>query len=111
MCHHCGYEARLPIACPSCSAEGTLAACGPGVERLAEEVAEVLPSARVEVMTSDTVTGPASAEAFLHRMQSHAIDLLIGTQLVAKGHHFPLLTLVGVVDAVLGRHGDRRRAV
>ncbi len=110
MCHHCGYEARLPTACPSCSAEGTLAACGPGVERLAEEVAEVLPSARVEVMTSDTVTGPASAEAFLQRMQNHEIDLLIGTQIVAKGHHFPMLTLVGVVDADLGLHGGDLRA-
>ncbi len=110
MCHHCGYEARLPDACPSCGAEGTLAACGPGVERLAEEVAALLPQARVEVMTSDTVTGPASAAAFLRRMQDHEIDLLIGTQIVAKGHHFPMLTLVGVVDADLGLHGGDLRA-
>ncbi len=110
MCHHCGYEARLPTACPSCSAEGTLAACGPGVERLAEEVAALLPQARVEVMTSDTVMGPASAEAFLRRKREHEIDLLIGTQIVAKGHHFPMLTLVGVVDADLGLHGGDLRA-
>jgi primosomal protein N' (replication factor Y) len=110
MCHHCGYEARLPTECPSCNAEGTLAACGPGVERLAEEVASLMPQARVEVMTSDTVTGPASAEAFLRRMQGHEIDLLIGTQIVAKGHHFPMLTLVGVVDADLGLHGGDLRA-
>ena len=110
MCHHCGYEARLPTACPACSAEGTLAACGPGVERLAEEVAELMPQARVEVMTSDTVMGPASAEAFLRRMQEPPIDLLIGTPLGAQGHHFPMLTLVGVVDADLGRHGGDLRA-
>lgn len=110
MCHHCGHEARLPQACPSCGAEGMLAACGPGVERLAEEVAELLPQARVEVMTSDTVNGPAAAEAFVRRMQEHAIDLLIGTQIVAKGHHFPMLTLVGVVDADLGLHGGDLRA-
>ncbi|GIK99399.1 MAG: primosomal protein N' [Alphaproteobacteria bacterium] len=110
MCHHCGHESRLPSACPSCAAEGSLAACGPGVERLAEEVASLLPKARIEVVTSDTVTGPAAAEAFVRRMQRHEIDLLIGTQIVAKGHHFPMLTLVGVVDADLGLHGGDLRA-
>src|SRR5690606_1115281 len=110
MCHHCGYESGLPSACPACGAAGTLAACGPGVERLAEEVAEVLPAARVEVVTSDTVAGPRAAAAFVGRMPRHEIDLLIGTQIVAKGHHFPMLTLVGVVDADLGLHGGDLRA-
>jgi primosomal protein N' (replication factor Y) len=80
------------------------------VERLAEEVAQVLPQARVEVMTSDTITGPLAAEELLRRMQEHEIDLLIGTQMIAKGHHFPMLTLVGVVDADLGLQGGDLRA-
>jgi len=110
QCHHCGFQIPSPPACPSCSAEGQLAACGPGVERLAEEVAQLLPQARVEVMTSDTITGPLAAEELLRRMQEHEIDLLIGTQMIAKGHHFPMLTLVGVVDADLGLQGGDLRA-
>jgi primosomal protein N' (replication factor Y) (superfamily II helicase) len=110
QCHHCGFQIPLPPACPACNAEGQLAACGPGVERLAEEVAQLLPQARVEVMTSDTITGPRAAEELLRRMQGHEIDLLIGTQMIAKGHHFPMLTLVGVVDADLGLQGGDLRA-
>ena len=110
QCHHCGFQSPFPSHCPSCQAEGQLAACGPGVERLAEEVAQLLPQARVEVMTSDTITGPLAAEELLRRMQEHEIDLLIGTQMIAKGHHFPMLTLVGVVDADLGLQGGDLRA-
>src|SRR5262245_2339062 len=110
QCHHCGFQIPFPTACPACKAEGQLAACGPGVERLAEEVAQLLPQARVAVMTSDTITGPLAAEELLRRMQGHEIDLLIGTQMIAKGHHFPMLTLVGVVDADLGLQGGDLRA-
>jgi primosomal protein N' (replication factor Y) len=110
QCHHCGFQIAFPQTCPACQAEGQLAACGPGVERLAEEVAQMLPQARVAVMTSDTVTGPVAAEALLRRMREREIDLLIGTQMIAKGHHFPLLTLVGVVDADLGLQGGDLRA-
>ena len=110
QCHHCGFQVPLPAACPSCKTEGMLAACGPGVERLAEEVAALLPAARTAVMTSDTIAGPLAAEALIRRVQAHEVDLLIGTQMIAKGHHFPMLTLVGVVDADLGLHGGDLRA-
>ena len=110
QCHHCGHTARLPPACPDCGAEGTLAACGPGVERLAEEVRVLFPQARQATMTSDTLTGPDAAAELVRQVQAREIDILIGTQIVAKGHHFPHLTLVGVVDADLGLYGGDLRA-
>jgi primosomal protein N' (replication factor Y) len=110
QCHHCGFALPLPRHCPECQAEGTLAACGPGVERLAEEAAAQFPEARLALMTSDTITGPLAAAALVERVQRHEVDLLIGTQIVAKGHHFPSLTLVGVVDADLGLNGGDLRA-
>lgn len=110
QCHHCGYAARLPNACPDCGADGTLTACGPGVERLAEEVRVLFPDARQAMMTSDSLTGPESAAELVRQVQAREIDLLIGTQIVAKGHHFPHLTLVGVVDADLGLFGGDLRA-
>ncbi len=110
QCHHCGYAAPLPKNCPACLAEDSFVACGPGVERVAEEVRALFPEARIDLMTSDTVTGPAAAEEFVRRMGAHEIDILIGTQIVAKGHHFPLLTLVGIVDADLGLSGGDLRA-
>ena len=110
QCHHCGYRARLPRVCPSCAAEDTLAACGPGVERLAEEVGDRFPDARQAVAASDTLTGPRAAADLVRRIEERRVDVLIGTQIVAKGHHFPLLTLVGVVDADLGLAGGDLRA-
>ena len=110
VCHHCGYVTGKPISCPECNAEGRMAACGPGVERLAEEIGSLFPDARVELMTSDTIWSPRAAAEIIRRVQAHDIDLLIGTQLVAKGHHFPKLTLVGVVDADLGLNGGDLRA-
>lgn len=110
QCHHCGYGTRLPEACPSCGAAGEMAACGPGVERLSEEVAELFPQARASVMASDTITGPRAAAEFVRAVERHEIDIVIGTQIVAKGHHFPMLTLVGVVDGDLGLAGGDLRA-
>jgi len=110
QCHHCGFETRLPERCPACQAEAALAACGPGVERLAEEVAALYPAARTAVMASDTLTGPSAAAALLGAVAARQVDLLIGTQIVAKGHHFPWLTLVGVVDGDLGLAGGDLRA-
>ena len=110
QCHHCGHLAALPESCPSCEATGSLAACGPGVERLAEEVSLLFPEARSAVMASDTLTGPNAAAEMVQAVQARQIDLLIGTQIVAKGHHFPHLTLVGVVDADLGLYGGDLRA-
>lgn len=110
QCHHCGHAVPLPDACPECEAQDSLAACGPGVERLHEEVSACFPEARCAVMASDTVTSPAATAEMVRRMAAHEIDVLIGTQIVAKGHHFPLLTLVGVVDADLGLAGGDLRA-
>jgi primosomal protein N' (replication factor Y) len=110
QCHHCGYLSPKPSVCPQCQAEDSFAACGPGVERLAEEVAAKFPEARTRIMASDTLNGPRSARELIESMERREIDLLIGTQVVAKGHHFPLLTLVGVVDADLGLAGGDLRA-
>jgi primosomal protein N' (replication factor Y) len=110
QCHHCGHSARLPRSCSACGAEDRFAPCGPGVERVAEEARALFPQARIDVMTSDTIGGPAAASAFVARMLAGEIDLLIGTQIVAKGHHFPGLTLVGVVDGDIGLAGGDLRA-
>ncbi len=109
-CHHCGHTANLPRQCPHCGGPGPFAPCGPGVERIAEEVATRFPAARLALMTSDSVTGPSAATALVQRMLAGAIDILIGTQIMAKGYHFPRLTLVGVVDADLGLSGGDLRA-
>jgi primosomal protein N' (replication factor Y) len=110
LCHHCGLTAALPAACPTCSRPDSFAACGPGVERLAEEVSALFPTVRSDIMASDTLAGPEAAAAFIRRVEQRQIDLVIGTQVVAKGHHFPLLTLVGVVDADLALSGGDLRA-
>ena len=109
-CHHCGHTERPPAVCPECDNPDTLVACGPGVERIADEAAALFPDARIAVATSDTLSSPARAAEFVGRMASHDIDLVVGTQLVTKGYHFPLLTLVGVVDADLGLEGGDLRA-
>ncbi|MFN3288703.1 MAG: primosomal protein N', partial [Sphingomonadaceae bacterium] len=110
LCHHCGFSQPRPPACPACGAEETLAAIGPGVERVAEEAAALFPGARLAIATSDTLSGPGRAAAFARAMEEGAIDLVVGTQLVTKGHHFARLTLVGVVDADLGLEGGDLRA-
>jgi len=110
QCHHCGYAAALPRLCPECLTAGNLVPCGPGVERLGEEVAALFPGARTALMVSDLLSGPRAAAALAEAMTAHRIDVLIGTQIVAKGHHFPMLTLVGVVDADLGLAGGDLRA-
>ena len=110
QCHHCGYGIRRPKACPECGTEDSLAACGPGVERLAEEVRQLFPASRLATVSSDSLSGPAAAEALFRAIQAREIDILIGTQIVAKGHHFPYLTLVGVVDGDLGLTGGDLRA-
>ena len=109
-CHHCGHEEQPPATCPECGEPDCLVACGPGVERIADEVAELFPEARVAVATSDTLNSPERAAQFIHEAESGAIDIIIGTQLVTKGFHFPELTLVGVVDADLGLEGGDLRA-
>jgi len=109
-CHHCGHVMPPPKECPECGTEDSLVACGPGVERIADEVAQLFPEARTAIVTSDTIWSPLRAAEFVGAMEAGAIDVVVGTQLVTKGYHFPNLTLVGVVDADLGLSGGDLRA-
>ena len=109
-CHHCGHVEAVPDRCPECDNPDTLVACGPGVERIADEAAALWPTAKRAIVTSDTIWSPARAAEFVDRMAAGAIDIVIGTQLVTKGYHFPNLTLVGVIDADLGLDGGDLRA-
>jgi primosomal protein N' (replication factor Y) len=110
LCHHCGHMVPIPDECPTCGAASSLVPVGPGVERITEEAAAMFPDVRRLVMASDTMTGPHAAAAAAHAIEARAVDLIIGTQIVAKGWHFPHLTLVGVVDADLGLAGGDLRA-
>ncbi|MEP6785369.1 MAG: primosomal protein N' [Sphingomonadales bacterium] len=110
QCHHCGHVMAPPKKCPECGEEDSLVAVGPGVERIADEVAELFPEARRAIVTSDTLWSPAKAAEFVGRMEAGEIDIVVGTQLVTKGYHFPNLTLVGVIDADLGLQGGDLRA-
>ncbi|WP_324807036.1 primosomal protein N' [Sphingomonas sp. LY29] len=109
-CHHCGHVMPPPRLCPECGDEDSLVACGPGVERIADEVAALFPDARTAIVTSDTIWSPARAAEFVRSMDAREIDIVVGTQLITKGYHFPNLTLVGVVDADLGLQGGDLRA-
>ena len=109
-CHHCGHESRPSNDCKACGSKDQMQACGPGVERLAEEVLLRFPEARFAVLSSDTVGTPKAAETFIQSVIDGEVDIIIGTQMAAKGHHFPNLTLVGVVDADLGLAGGDLRA-
>jgi primosomal protein N' (replication factor Y) len=111
VCHHCGHNEHRPDNCPVCDAADSLVACGPGVERVAEEVAKHFPDARRTILSSDLLGGVKRMRQELDTIRDGGADIIIGTQLVAKGHNFPLLALVGVVDADLGlAHGDPRAA-
>ena len=110
VCHQCGETKPLPDACPSCGAEGKLAPVGPGVERLGEEVVGLFPEARVAVLSSDLFGSARALKAAIEEIAAGGADIIIGTQLVAKGHNFPRLTLVGVIDADLGLQGSDLRA-
>ncbi len=110
MCHQCGETKPMPTACPSCGVEGKLAPVGPGIERLAEETAEAFPQARIAALSSDLFGSARALKARIEEIAEGAADIVIGTQLVAKGHNFPLLTLVGVIDADLGLQGSDLRA-
>jgi primosomal protein N' (replication factor Y) len=109
-CHHCGHVMPPPAKCPECGEADSLVACGPGVERIADEVQALFPDARTAIVTSDTIWSPAKAADFVAQMEAGEIDIVVGTQLVTKGYHFPNLTLVGVIDADLGLAGGDLRA-
>ncbi|NUB46131.1 primosomal protein N' [Fertoebacter nigrum] len=110
VCHQCGATKPMPLACPSCKVEGRMAPVGPGVERLAEEVAARFPTARVAVLSSDLFGSARALKEQIGAIAAGGADIIIGTQIVAKGHNFPLLTLVGVIDADLGLQGSDLRA-
>ncbi len=110
VCHQCGATRPIPTVCPSCGVEGRMAALGPGVERLAEEAASLWPEARTAILSSDLADGAGSLRARIEAIAGGEADLVIGTQIVSKGHNFPLLTLVGVIDADLGLQGADLRA-
>ncbi len=101
-CHHCGFSLPLPKKCPKCGEEDTLVACGPGVERIAEEVAERFPEARMVLLSSDLIPGLTEMREIIRKIEAGEADIIIGTQIVAKGHHFPDLATVGIVDGDLG---------
>jgi primosomal protein N' (replication factor Y) len=110
MCHQCGETQPLPEVCPSCDVAGKLAPVGPGVERLAEEARTLFPEARLAVLSSDLFGSARALKEGILAIAEGGADIIIGTQLVAKGHNFPLLTLVGVIDADLGLQGSDLRA-
>ena len=111
VCHHCGFSMPRPPVCPNCAAEQSLVAVGPGVERLQEEASALFPEARSMVLSSDLITSIETMRSELNEIAEGRVDIIIGTQLVAKGHNFPRLNLVGVVDADLGLgNGDPRAA-
>ncbi len=111
VCHHCGHAERVPEACVACGGVGTLVPCGPGVERIAQEAATLFPEARRIVLSSDFPGGTERLRTELAAVAAGEADIVIGTQLVAKGHNFPHMTLVGVLDADLGlTSGDPRAA-
>ncbi|KAA0969745.1 primosomal protein N' [Aureimonas fodinaquatilis] len=110
-CHHCGHTEKRPESCPECGTMDHLVACGPGVERIAEEMLERFPNSRTVLLSSDLPGGPKRMRRELEAIADGGADIVIGTQLVAKGHHFPLMTLVGAIDADLGlANGDPRAA-
>ncbi|MDX2074184.1 MAG: primosomal protein N' [Alphaproteobacteria bacterium] len=109
-CHHCDYHIPLPSACPECKSENTLHACGPGVERIFEEITTLMPQARVATLASDSATSHSELSRIIEAMEKREIDILVGTQMIAKGHHFGGLAVVGVVDADLGLSGGDLRA-
>jgi primosomal protein N' (replication factor Y) len=110
MCHQCGATKPMPTVCPHCAVEDKLSAVGPGVERMGEEVQALFPDARVVVLSSDLYGSARAMKAHIADIAAGGADIVIGTQLVAKGHNFPKLTLVGVIDADLGLQGSDLRA-
>lgn len=110
VCHHTGYSIPKPRACPTCNTVDGLVSCGPGVERIATEAKERWPHGRIEILSSDSTVSPTHMQNILSEMQNGSIDILVATQAAAKGHHFPNLTLVGVIDADMGLAGGDLRA-
>jgi primosomal protein N' (replication factor Y) len=110
VCHYCGYNIHTPDSCSECNTEHSLTACGPGVERIVEELHSIIPNARIALMTRDTADNKQTIDQLLADILNNNIDIIVGTQMVAKGHHFPNLVLVGVIDTDIGLMGGDLRA-
>ncbi|MDG2474343.1 MAG: primosomal protein N' [Paracoccaceae bacterium] len=110
MCHQCGQSENIPSVCPNCCTNGNLKAVGPGVEKIADECQNLFPDARIEILSSDSLEDVSQVEDTFSRLASGEIDIIIGTQIVSKGHNFPNITLVGIIDADLGLQGSDLRA-
>lgn len=111
VCHLTGFSMVKPECCPHCGANNSLISIGPGVERVEEEARLMFPNARLAVFSSDTVPSARDARTMIEAMARGEFDIMVATQAAAKGHNFPGLTLVGVVDGDLGlRGGDVRAA-
>ena len=109
-CHHSGYTLKMPKQCPQCKAENSFRICGPGVQRVAEEVRNLFPEARIAEMASDTTTSQTAIDELITKIENREIDIIIGTQIIAKGHHFPALKLVGIIDGDLGLDFENLRS-
>lgn len=109
-CHQCGYHRAATLDCAACHGIGTLVPCGPGVERLSEDITRIFPDARQLILSSDTLSSQKAAAAAMAAIHNRDVDILIGTQIMSKGHHFPHITLVGVIDGDLGLSGGDLRA-
>ena len=110
ICHQCGYTRILKDECPVCKEKNCLISCGPGVERIYEEAKDLFPDAKIQMVTSDTVNSAKAFDELCTNLENGDIDILIGTQMLAKGHNFPNLTLVGIIDADFGLVGGDLRA-
>ncbi|MGL4226731.1 MAG: primosomal protein N' [Rickettsia sp.] len=109
-CHHCGYQSKIFNSCSECLEDQALTICGPGIERIEEEVKALFPESKIAVISKDHAKNPEKIAQLLHQMENLEIDILIGTQIITKGYHFPNLTLVGVIDADLGSNNADLRA-
>ncbi|MGD9637957.1 MAG: primosomal protein N' [Alphaproteobacteria bacterium] len=110
VCHHCNYNIRYPEKCPECGELESFTACGPGIERIYEEIKSYFPEARINLAASDITDTQNGFSDIVAKLENHQTDIVIGTQILAKGHHFPMLTLVGIVDADIGLSGGDLRA-
>jgi primosomal protein N' (replication factor Y) len=108
LCHICGRVADMPKVCPTCFEETTL--MGAGIEKIEEEVRRKFPNARTALVSSDTMNAVGALEKLISQIENNQVDVIIGTQILAKGHHFPNLTLVGVIDSDMGLYGTDFRA-
>lgn len=109
-CHHCSFVSRIHTSCPECSSSDSLTFCGPGIERIEEEIKCLFPTNKVGLMSKDQILKPEKIKELLHKMENQEIEILIGTQIITKGYHFPNLTLVGVIDADFGFSGGDLRS-